>query len=77
MKGRIAKSTASAKGFLRPIWAAGAARYLENSSVAAETFGMLSVPPGRCDNSEVQGIVSNSLTLNTTRRSKPHAEKCR
>jgi hypothetical protein len=54
-----------------------AARHLENSSGAAETFGMLSVLPGRCINREVQGVVSNGLTLNTTRRSKPHAEKCR
>jgi quinol monooxygenase YgiN len=34
------------------------------------------VLPGRCNNSEVQSVVSNGLTLNTTRRSKPHAEKC-
>jgi hypothetical protein len=54
-----------------------AARYLENNSVAAETFGLLRVLPGRCNNSEVQGVVSNGLALIGTRRSKPHAEKCR
>jgi hypothetical protein len=54
-----------------------AARYLENHSVAAETFGLLRVLPGRCINSEVQSIVNSDPTLISTRRSKPHAEKCR